>query len=367
MSYLIALDDGHGMETDGKRTPTIPRLNLVIRENEFNRAVKRLLDVHLKRCGFRTLFVAPGDTDVPLKTRTDRANNAKADLYFSIHFNAFDGKWESDAQGVSVHVYPGYPKTKEKAQIVLKWLLKGTPQLSRGVIESDFYVLRETHMDSILIECGFMDSLVEARLMASPGFRAEVAEECARAICEIFAVTYISEQDLYLQKVKELSSANTQLSKLTADVSRYITENAVLRENMLNLEEKVNDLKEENQVLIDTSIELNDKNEEMEIEIEHKDAVIEELTSSNDECRATIEQNRATIEQNRATIERLLNENTDLQKIVDNYECNIPEDVDKLKSTIVSLESQVADLKLGVLKSISVGELLKAVIDRFFK
>lgn len=69
MSELIALCDGHGMETAGKRTPMFSD-GTFMRENEFNRAVVALLDVHLKRCGFRTLIVAPTDIDTPLRTRT---------------------------------------------------------------------------------------------------------------------------------------------------------------------------------------------------------------------------------------------------------------------------------------------------------
>lgn len=77
MSYLVALDDGHGSTTPGKRTPVIPELGRSIKENEFNKAVVNYLNQELKRCGFRTLLVADGDSDVPLSTRTKRANAAK--------------------------------------------------------------------------------------------------------------------------------------------------------------------------------------------------------------------------------------------------------------------------------------------------
>ncbi len=52
MSYTIALDDGHGMETAGKRTPKFND-GTFMRENEFNRAVVNYLNVELKRCGFK--------------------------------------------------------------------------------------------------------------------------------------------------------------------------------------------------------------------------------------------------------------------------------------------------------------------------
>lgn len=72
--YLIALDDGHGLGTAGKRTPYIPSIGRKIRENEFNERVTIFLKMELERCGYRTLLTAPTDADTPLKTRTDAAS-----------------------------------------------------------------------------------------------------------------------------------------------------------------------------------------------------------------------------------------------------------------------------------------------------
>ncbi|OAT82459.1 hypothetical protein A6P54_07860 [Bacillus sp. MKU004] len=69
IDYLIALDDGHGLGTSGKRTPYIPSIGRQIRENEFNEKVTLYLKGELERCGFRTLLTAPTDGDTPLKER----------------------------------------------------------------------------------------------------------------------------------------------------------------------------------------------------------------------------------------------------------------------------------------------------------
>src|SRR5690606_5129989 len=102
MSILIAIDDGHGMETAGKRTPVFkdgtksPQTgNNFTHENEFNRAVAKYLKEELERCGMKTIMVAPTDEDTPLETRVATANKAKADFYISIHANALNGKWGS--------------------------------------------------------------------------------------------------------------------------------------------------------------------------------------------------------------------------------------------------------------------------------
>ena len=193
--YLIALDDGHGMQTAGKRTPPIPELGgRVIRENEFNREVVKYLDIELKRCGFKTLLVAPTDADTPLSTRTNLANSKNADAYISIHYNAFDGKFDDyDPEGLSVHIYPSSKEGRKLAECVIKYLKQGTPQKNRGIVENNFHVLRETKMPAILSENGFMDNKREALLMINVDFQKEVAREHAQGICEYFGVKYVPE------------------------------------------------------------------------------------------------------------------------------------------------------------------------------
>jgi len=193
--YLVALDDGHGMETAGKRTPKIPELNnRVIHENEFNRAVVNHLSEELKRCGVDTLLVAPTDADTSLSARTKAANNAKADLYISIHYNALDGTFAGkDPSGHSLHVYPGSAKSRKLAECIHKYIIQGTDQIDRGIVESNFHVLRETKMPAILSENGFMDNKREALLMIDKNFQKEVAVEHAKGICDYLGVKYVPE------------------------------------------------------------------------------------------------------------------------------------------------------------------------------
>ena len=217
MAYLIALDDGHGMETAGKRTPAFPD-GSVMKENEFNRAVVEYLDEELKRCGFDTLLTAGGisdNADVPLKLRTDLANNTiknrynrPADYFISVHANAYTGTWTdetSTAQGISTHIQEGLPKTGNTykyAEIVHKWLLKGSKLRDRGIVFQNLHVTRETKMSAVLVECGFMDNTHDAEFLRSDEYRRETALELAQAVCEIFGVAYVAEGGTYPETPK---------------------------------------------------------------------------------------------------------------------------------------------------------------------
>ncbi|MEW9079331.1 N-acetylmuramoyl-L-alanine amidase [Terrisporobacter glycolicus] len=210
--YLIALDDGHGMETPGKRTPPlkndlyidgklIRKKGEVIKENEFNRAVVKYLEKALKRCGFDVLLVAPGDSDVPLKTRVIRANSAGADAYVSKHYNAVGEKWQSKVKGpVTIIHYNSSSKSKELAKNVHEelWKLHKDYNCKNFGVGKDtdisgfsLYVLRNTKMPAILTESGFMDNMTEAVKMLDPTFQKLDAEGTCKGICKTFGVKYI--------------------------------------------------------------------------------------------------------------------------------------------------------------------------------
>ncbi|WP_419962125.1 N-acetylmuramoyl-L-alanine amidase [Psychrobacillus sp. BM2] len=190
-NYLIALDDGHGIDTAGKRTPIVAELGRAIKENEFNRAVVKLMDEYLKYIGFKTLLVAPTDADTSLVARTNLANSKGADAYFSIHYDAMGGTWGT-AEGHSIFVFPGNlnKQSGKLAECIAEYLKQGTNQKWRGIKEADFHVLRETKMPAILSENGFMDNSREARLMLDLDFQKEVAREHVQGICKYFGVPF---------------------------------------------------------------------------------------------------------------------------------------------------------------------------------
>lgn len=189
MSYKIAIDNGHGMNTAGKRTPIMAH-GRAIREWEFNYPAAKKLGKALKRCGIDVVFVSDTDQDTALSTRTRRANDAGADLFISIHYNAFKGVWGSHG-GVEVHHYPTSTVGKRLAGLVQGELVKATGLRDRGIKATNFYVLRNTKMAAILCECGFMDNLEEAKLMLDDGHQERVAEAITRGVCTHLGISYV--------------------------------------------------------------------------------------------------------------------------------------------------------------------------------
>ncbi|NLZ53249.1 MAG: N-acetylmuramoyl-L-alanine amidase [Thermoanaerobacteraceae bacterium] len=185
----VAIDNGHGLNTAGKRTPPLSD-GRVIREWEFNYPTAKKLKQVLERCGLETIMVSDTQEDTPLAIRTSRANNANADIFVSIHYNAFKGEWGTHG-GVETHYYPSSTKGKKLAELVQAELAKATGLRNRGIWASNFYVLRKTKMPAILCECGFMDNLEEAKLMLDENYQWTVAEAIGRGICAYLGVKYV--------------------------------------------------------------------------------------------------------------------------------------------------------------------------------
>lgn len=84
----------------------------------------------------------------------DIANKSKADLFVSIHFNAFDGS----AYGVEALIYNDKSGSKELATKICNSVEK-LGFKNRGVkIRPELYVLKNTFMDAIIVECCFIDN-----------------------------------------------------------------------------------------------------------------------------------------------------------------------------------------------------------------
>lgn len=105
----ILLDNGHGIETPGKRSP-----DGLFLEYQYNRLIASRVTAKLLDCGYDARLIVPETSDISLAERCRRVNavcdevGASNVLLVSIHVNASgsDGKWHS-ASGWSAFTTPG--------------------------------------------------------------------------------------------------------------------------------------------------------------------------------------------------------------------------------------------------------------------
>lgn len=230
--YLIILDDGHGQETAGKRTPPIEELNsMVIRENEFNRSVVKLLKNKLEYLGYNVELSKGNEsllTDVPITTRYRNANTYckkfMADkkvginnvMFISIHYNAagYCNTFSTTCKGgIETLFHPSSDSGKWLALSINNSLGREVGRIDRGIkARTDLGVLNGTEMTAVLVECGFMDVKEEALLMLDATYQNKVADGIIKGINKYLGLTSsnIPNKDIYLDTPSEWSKESVE-------------------------------------------------------------------------------------------------------------------------------------------------------------
>lgn len=185
--FKIALDAGHGKYTAGKRCLKSLDANET-REWYLNNRICEKIENKLKAySGYDLIRVddRTGDTDVPLKARTDKANAWGADLYFSVHHNAgINGGTGGGIVAITYTKVDAITSDWQKAfydALIQHTGLKGNRAKGQEMAKMNLHVCRETRMPAVLVELGFMDSATDVPIILTEKF----AEQCATAIVEV--------------------------------------------------------------------------------------------------------------------------------------------------------------------------------------
>jgi N-acetylmuramoyl-L-alanine amidase len=136
------------------------------REDSLTLAVGSRVISLLQSLGHEVMDCKPLQADTvrqSLGKRCLAANKGKVDIYVSIHFNCFDGRaFGSETFAVS-------PQGRKIAASVLTEIVK-LGFFDRGVKDgSHLYVLKNTGMPAILVECAFCDSQKDMDLFGVVG------------------------------------------------------------------------------------------------------------------------------------------------------------------------------------------------------
>ncbi|SDK56837.1 N-acetylmuramoyl-L-alanine amidase [Microbulbifer yueqingensis] len=224
---VIAIDAGHGGEDPGASGPG------GLREKDVVLAISRQLHKAIDRKpGFAAKLVRTGDYYIPLRDRVNKGRALRADLFVSIHADAFTRK---DARGAGVYAVSSRGATSETARFLAQRenesdLIGGAGSLSLGdkddtlagvlldlsmtatmtasldvgasvlaqlgqvthlhkkqVEQANFAVLRSPDVPSILVETGFITNPHEARQLRDPAFQRRLAEKLSEGIVAHFS------------------------------------------------------------------------------------------------------------------------------------------------------------------------------------
>jgi N-acetylmuramoyl-L-alanine amidase len=238
-TFTLVIDAGHGGHDAGA-------IGAITKEKTINLNVAlafgRLVEQNCK--DVKVIYTRKTDVFVPLHTRADIANKAKADLFISIHTNALPKKRIS--RGIETYTlgmhraadnldvakrensviliekdykqrYQGFdPNSSESyimfefiqdhnmaqsvelAKLVQKRTCATAGRQNKGVKQAGFLVLRETSMPSCLIELGFISTPDEEQFLHSDNG----VEKLGRGIYQAFVDYYQTTQSKVRPKGK---------------------------------------------------------------------------------------------------------------------------------------------------------------------
>ncbi|HEX6503952.1 MAG TPA: N-acetylmuramoyl-L-alanine amidase [Terriglobales bacterium] len=215
----IVVDAGHG----GWDLGTVGRLGVVEKDLVLDIS-QRLGKMLQTRLGSEIVYTRSEDAYVPLEERTEIANDARADLFVSVHANNSD---YPSARGVETYYTnvstPANSLEIEKrenatamtslstglSEVVLKERTQQSRHLAasveralygvlspknpgirdRGVKEAGFVVLTGTTMPAILAEVSFVSSPADERNLQSSTYRQQIAEALYKGIARYAAAS----------------------------------------------------------------------------------------------------------------------------------------------------------------------------------
>lgn len=191
LKILYILDDGHGAETKGKRTPKFHDGSFM-KENEFNRAVVDLVIQKLEALDICPIRLKPEYADISLKERVTRERNYvkkmviegdyDMSILISVHANANTEDWNS-ANGIETFHYSD--RGKKLAEVFQRNLIAKCHRRDRGVKQANFYIIKNSTSPAVLLECGFMTNMEEALMLLSDTYRGLCADAIVDSVLEI--------------------------------------------------------------------------------------------------------------------------------------------------------------------------------------
>jgi hypothetical protein len=206
----VALRYGHGANTyEDKHSKGVVVGGKVYEEHTFNAAVGVKVKNILQNHGVTVLEIQPPmGKDVPLSVGIKKANDWKADLFWSIHANA----GTSLARGLCAFYWSTSEKGKKAAEFYAKYAKEeGLPLYHNGLwgsIEGTwnaFQELEDTNMVAVLTENGFMTNPEDFKLIFQnkDDFHNVCARINAKAILSYFGIKYKGGTTVAAPKPKE--------------------------------------------------------------------------------------------------------------------------------------------------------------------
>jgi N-acetylmuramoyl-L-alanine amidase len=184
---VVVIDAGHGGWDPGKvgKNDTL--------EAHINLAITEDLQILLDLAG-ATVFLtraqdmALADTkDADLSARAAMPTDMRADIFVSIHQNAFHA---GNVSGAQAFYYEDSQESKQLAEAIQARLGSFLDPQNRKKAKADdnYYLLKKTETPAVIVECGFLTNEAEAGMLTREDYQEKVAWGIYLGILDYFSV-----------------------------------------------------------------------------------------------------------------------------------------------------------------------------------
>ncbi|MBR6736818.1 MAG: N-acetylmuramoyl-L-alanine amidase [Clostridia bacterium] len=175
----VVIDAGHGgidVGASGVLTS--------VRESDLNLIISKKLQEKFAVSGIKTVMTRTDDNGLygttdpgfkmrDLKKRVEIINGCNASVFISIHLNTYTSPKRRGAQTF----YNGNSESAKKLATFIQNGLNVAYKMPRmcSALKGDYYLLNESKCPSVIVECGFLSSPEDERLLLTEEYREGVA------------------------------------------------------------------------------------------------------------------------------------------------------------------------------------------------
>ncbi|MEG2505012.1 MAG: N-acetylmuramoyl-L-alanine amidase, partial [Carnobacterium sp.] len=170
----IVIDPGHGGSDPGAEGSNYY-------ESEITLSTAEILADRLRQSGANVILTRTTDTDVGLRDRAYISNQAKADVFISIHYDSTPNP--NEGSGTTTYYYSDSNKALAKA--VNNGLSKG-PLPNNGYRFGDHQVTRENAQPALLLEMGYVNNDTDSALITTKSYQQTMSNHIVDALTNYF-------------------------------------------------------------------------------------------------------------------------------------------------------------------------------------
>lgn len=173
VQYCVVLDPGHGGGDPGKVGVNGEK------EKDLNLKIACEVQKLLTDAGIRVVMTRSEDEALDgkledMKKRVALINDTAPNLVVSIHQNSYT---DSSVKGAQVFYHTSSEQGRELALVMQEELYRLDEENRRQAKGNDtYYMLRNTKVPSIIVECGFLSNSEEAALLCTEEYQIKLAE-----------------------------------------------------------------------------------------------------------------------------------------------------------------------------------------------